>query len=254
MIAPRLEDCVNDLCPLTRRPVSPRPSPSTRARWSALPIVRLATPFLAAVLAFETAIQPRRWSLLGAAEEAGEGARRPPDLPFVASASPPGAPRWSGRRLPLRTHPSRPPAGSTGGVARRRLFFCQYRTCYRSPMAHSDFRTPRVFVADADRRHARRLRPRPEQLSPQRAAPSAGDEVLVFDGRMASGAASSSKPARRRRNSSISGRAGRNRPPQTSLSLRAAETCPARLHGPEGGGEGVGRMKPVLTQHTQASA
>ena len=58
MIAPRLEDCVNDLCPLTRRPVSPEALTIYKGKVVGFSDRQARDTFLAAVLAFETAIQP----------------------------------------------------------------------------------------------------------------------------------------------------------------------------------------------------
>lgn len=58
MIAPRIEDCVNDLCPLTRRPVSPDALTLYKGRVVGFADRQARDTFLAAMLAFETAIQP----------------------------------------------------------------------------------------------------------------------------------------------------------------------------------------------------
>ena len=58
MIAPRLEDCVNDLGPLTRRPVSPDAMTFYKGRVVGFADRQARDTFLAAMLAFETAIQP----------------------------------------------------------------------------------------------------------------------------------------------------------------------------------------------------
>lgn len=58
MIAPRLEDCVNDLCPITRRPVSSDALTYYKGKVVGFADRQARDTFLAAMLAFETAIQP----------------------------------------------------------------------------------------------------------------------------------------------------------------------------------------------------
>ncbi|MBS1180273.1 MAG: hypothetical protein H6Q99_153 [Proteobacteria bacterium] len=58
MIVPRLEDCVNDLCPLTRRPVSPDALTFYKGKVVGFADRQARDTFLAAMLTFETAIQP----------------------------------------------------------------------------------------------------------------------------------------------------------------------------------------------------
>ena len=57
MIAPRLEDCVNDLCPLTRRPVSPDALTFYKGKVVGFADRAARDSFLASIVAFETAIQ-----------------------------------------------------------------------------------------------------------------------------------------------------------------------------------------------------
>jgi len=58
MIAPRIEDCVNDLCPLTRRPVSPDALTFYKGKVVGFADRQARDAFLATMVAFETAIQP----------------------------------------------------------------------------------------------------------------------------------------------------------------------------------------------------
>jgi hypothetical protein len=58
MNAPRLEDCVNDLCPLTRRPVSADALTYYKGKVVGFADRQARDTFLAAMLTFETAIQP----------------------------------------------------------------------------------------------------------------------------------------------------------------------------------------------------
>ena len=122
-------------------------------------------------------------------------------------------------------------------------------------MPRADFRTPRLYV-DAALSHGASVPLAPEQSNylGNVLRLKSGDKVLAFNGRDGEWRAAI---------------AGRKRPEQLTiedadavtgsadahaLRLRAAETCPPRLHGAEGGRNGRFRaLCPVLTQHTQVS-
>jgi 16S rRNA (uracil1498-N3)-methyltransferase len=121
-------------------------------------------------------------------------------------------------------------------------------------MAHSDFRTPRVFVATPidgapvafDRDQSNYL------LNVLRL--QAGDEVLVFDGAHGEWRGKLQQ-AGKKAAELVELRPSRPQPPSPNLLYLFAPLKHARLDYmvQKAVEMGVGRMKPVLTQHTQAS-